>query len=135
MADMIKEILISEKELTHTNYERLKKALSNIENNLIDSNGNSYLTVDYLLEVNNKITGSNNFTLRKVSVKVYELDKMYIVKNLIEDKLFQITDQFDESKITHIKFYSIFLNKIFPFYDKNGRTCKILFANDDKIIY
>ena len=25
------------------------------------------------------------------------------------------------------------LNEIHPFYDGNGRTCKILFANDDKI--
>ena len=31
------------------------------------------------------------------------------------------------------KFYSIFLNKIHPLYDRNGRTCKILFANDDII--
>ena len=32
-----------------------------------------------------------------------------------------------------IKFYSIILSKIDPFCDGNGRTCKILFANDDKI--
>ena len=31
------------------------------------------------------------------------------------------------------KFYSILLNKIHPFYDGNGRTYKILFANDDII--
>ena len=37
LVDMIKEILISEKELTDANYERLKKALSYIENNSIDS--------------------------------------------------------------------------------------------------
>ena len=37
MVNIITEILISEKELTDNNYERLKKALSYIENNLIDS--------------------------------------------------------------------------------------------------
>ena len=35
----------------------LKKAMSYIENNLIDSDGNKYLTVDFLIEINNKITG------------------------------------------------------------------------------
>ena len=67
-----------------------------------------HLTVDYFVEINNLITGSNNITLRKVSVKRYEFDKMYIDKELIEDKLLQIIDQFNERK----KFYSILLNKI-----------------------
>ena len=55
------KILISKKELTHPNYERLKKAMSNIENNLIDIDygGNMYLTVDSLIDINNIIFGSN----------------------------------------------------------------------------
>ena len=67
-----------------------------------------HLTVDHFVEINNLITGSNNITLRKVSVKRYEFDKMYIDRELIEDKLLQIIDQFNERK----KFYSILLNKI-----------------------
>ena len=58
---------------------------------------------------------------------------MYIDKDLIEDKLYQIIDQFNERKITTTTFYSIPLNKTYPFYDRRGRTCKILFANDDII--
>ena len=54
-------------------------------------------------------------------------------KELIENKLYQVIDQFNERKITSTKFYSILLNKIHLFYDGNGRTCKILFANDDII--
>ena len=54
-------------------------------------------------------------------------------KQLTEDKLYQIIDQFSERKITSTKFYSILLNKIRPFYDGNGRTCKTLFAIDDII--
>ena len=54
-------------------------------------------------------------------------------KELIEDKLYQIIDQFNERKITSTKFYSILLNKIYPLYDGNGRTCKTLFVNDDII--
>ena len=36
---------------------------------------------------------------------------------LIQDKLYQIIDQFNERKIIPVKFYSTLLNKIHPFYD------------------
>ena len=65
-----------------------------------------YLTVDSLIEIN-IITGSNNITLRKINVNPYGFDKMYMNKELIEDKLYQIIDQFNEKKITSTKFYSI----------------------------
>ena len=51
---------------------------------------------------------------------------MYIYKELIEDKFDQIIDWFNERKITSTNFYSMLLNEIYPFYDGNGRTCKIL---------
>ena len=51
MFDVIKEILILEKELTQTNYKRLKKALLYGENKLIDSDGGMYLTVGSLIEI------------------------------------------------------------------------------------
>ena len=59
-----------------------------IENDLIDSDGGMYLTDDLLIETNNIITGSNNITLRKVNVKPYGFDKMYMGKEIIEDKLY-----------------------------------------------
>ena len=90
-----------------------------------------YLTADYLIGINNIMTGPNNTTLRKVNVKAYGFDKIYMDIELIEDKLYQIIDQFSERKITTTKFYSILLNKVHPFCD--GRTCEILFANDDVI--
>ena len=55
-------------------------------------------------------------------------------KDLTEDKLSQIIHQFNERKITSTKFYSMFLNKIHPFYDGNSKACKILFADDDIIM-
>ena len=47
MFDVIKEILISEKEFTVTNYKGLEKTLIQIKNNLIDFG--MYLTVDPLI--------------------------------------------------------------------------------------
>ena len=55
-----------------------------------------------------------------------------MVKELIEDKLYQIIDQFSEMKITNENFYSILLNEVHLFYDGNVRTCKILFGNDNE---
>ena len=100
---------------------------------MIDTDGGMYLKDDCLTEMNNIMTDSNNITLRKVNVKPYGFDKMYMDKELIEDKSYQIIDQFNERKITSRKFYSKHLNKINPFYDANGRIYKILFANEDII--
>ena len=52
-----------------------------------------------MIEINNIITGSNNITLRKVNVNPYGFDKMYMDKELKEDKLYQITDQFNEKNL------------------------------------
>ena len=49
----------------------------------------------------------------------------------IESELYRLVDQFNERKITARRFYDIFLDKIHPLADGNGRTCKILF--EDKI--
>ena len=86
-----------------------------------------HLTVDSLIDINNIIASSNNFNLRKINVKPYGYDKMYMDKDLIEDKLYELIDQFNERKINHRNFYFAFLSNIYPFYDGNGRTCKILF--------
>ena len=131
MFNIIKEILISEKTFTETNDKKLQESLVYKKNNLIDTHDGMYLTVDSLIKINDIITRSNNITLRKVNVKPYGFDKMYIDKDLIEDRLYQIIDQFNEIKITSAKFYSILLNKTHPIFDGNGRTCKMLFANDD----
>ena len=50
-------------------------------------------------------------------------------KDLIADKLYQI-DKFNKKHFP-IRFYSILLNEIKPFYDGNRRTSKILFANNE----
>ena len=55
-------------------------------NDLLDSDGNMYLTIDSLIKMNNIITGSYNITLRKVNIKPQGLNKMYEDKDLIEHK-------------------------------------------------
>ena len=132
MSVVIKETLILDKGFSETKYKRLQHTLVYIENNLIDSHGGMCLTIDSLIQINNIIAGSNNINLKKVNVKPYGFDRMCMDKNQIEDKLYQITDQFNEVKITSVKFYSILLSEIRPFYDENGRTRKILLTIEDK---
>ena len=86
---------------------------------MIDSGNSKYLAVDSLIETNDLITGSSNIILRKVIVKPHRFDKLYMDKDLIEDKLYQIINQFNERKIMSAKFYSALLNEINPFYDGN----------------
>ena len=84
----------------------MQEALVYIKNNGKDTNGGMYLTVDSLTEINDIMTGLNSITLRKVNVKPHGFDKSYMDKDLIENKAYQITDQFNERKISSKKFCS-----------------------------
>ena len=72
------------------------------------------------------------FLSKKLMQSHADLKKTYMGKYFMEDKLYLIIDQFNERKTTPAKFYSILLINMYPFYHRNSRTCKILFANDDK---
>ena len=93
--------------------KKKQEPLVYLKNNLIDIDGSIYIRVVSLIEINNITTVSNNITLRKVNVKPYGFNKMYMNKDLIDDKLYQlIIDQFNERKVTSTKFRSVLLNKI-----------------------
>ena len=85
------------------------------------------MTVDSLITLSNVITDSQNLFLRDVNVKPAGFDKMYLDKSLIEPALYELVDEFNESKVTDNQFCNIFLDLIHHFRDGNGRTCKILF--------
>ena len=72
---MLEKILVSEKQLSDINFERLGKVLTYRKNNIIDSY-NMYLTVDSLININNIITCLNNITLRKANDKPYGYEKI-----------------------------------------------------------
>ena len=98
--------------MSDINFERLENALVYIQNNLMDSDDDKYLTVDSLIDINNIITSSNNITPRNVNVKPCGFDKMYMDKDLIEGKLYQLVDQFSGKQLIteisilhHLKIY------------------------------
>ena len=63
-----------------------------IKNSSIDTDGGMYLSVNFLIEINTIITGSNNITLRKLNVKPYVFEKLYMDKESIEYNLYKIID-------------------------------------------
>ena len=107
----------------------MKSALKYKNFCLTDKTGDLFLKVDSLIILKNIITGSRNITLRDINVKAASFGKVYMDKSLIKPALYQLVGEFNERKVTHKEFCNTFLSLIHPFQDGNGRTCKILFAD------
>ena len=120
-------ILNEENELNYINFIRMISACNFKDNELINNDGDLYLTVDSLIRINNLITDSHNIQLRQINVKPAFHDKQYMDFTKIESELYTLVDKFNERQITPRRFCNTFLDKIHPFSDGNGRTCKILF--------
>ena len=122
-------ILNEENELNHINFIRMIKACEFKNKELINKDGDLYLTVDSLIIINSYITGSHNIQLRQINVKPAFHDKQYMDFTRIESELYTLVDKFNERQRTPRRFFNTFLDKIHPFSDGNGRTCKILFED------
>ena len=122
---MLRKILLSAEALSDINFERLK-------NNLINSDNNMYMNVDSLIDIKDIISNSINITLMKVNVESHGCNQMYMDKYLKEYKINEIIDQFIERKINYRDFYLTLLGN---FYDRNGKTCKILFYLQLRFFY
>ena len=83
--------------------------------------------MDFLITLNN-ITRSQHIKLRDINVKLTGYSKIYMGKSLIEAALYYI-DESNNRIISHKDFCRPSLDQIHPFQDGNGRTCKILFAD------
>lgn len=59
-----------------------------------------------LVDLSNIMTGSNNFTLRKANARPHRYEKIYMVKDSTEDKLYELIDQFNKEKDSHRDFHS-----------------------------
>ena len=94
-----KKILVSVKELSDINFKNLEKSIAIHKNNLIDSDNNEYLTVHFSIDLSNIMINLNNITIRNVNVKSNWCDKMYMDKDVIVDKLYQLIDQFNKKKL------------------------------------
>ena len=104
-------ILDEENELNYINFIRMIRACNFKDNELINNDGDLYLTVDSLIRINNLITGSQNIQLRQTNVKPAFYDKQYMDFTRIESELYALVDKFNERQITPRCFCNIFLDK------------------------
>ena len=132
--EILVKILNEEGELSNKNLFQMILALQFKNNELINQDGDMFLTVDSLITLNNYVTDSHNIQLRQVNVKPAFYDKQYMDFTKIESELYLLVDKFNERQITTRTFCDVFLDKIHPFLDGNGRTCKILFEDKYKIL-
>ena len=124
-------ILKVEDEFNVQNTMRMKYECDFKNQELLNKDGDLFLTVDSLIRINNIITNSHNLHLRRHNVKPAGYNKQYINVSRIEAELYSLVDKFNDRRITSRAFCDTFLDKIHPFADGNGRTCKTLF--DGKI--
>ena len=128
--DALKKILIEENKFNDVNYYFMQQALKFKNKYLMNKHGDLFLTVDSIICLNNIITGSNNTELRNVKVKPAGYCRMYMDKNDIEHALYALVDNFNDRLITTKDFCEKFFDRIHPFRDGNGRTCRILFTHN-----
>ena len=74
----LRKTMVSEKESSDINFERLKKAQIYVKFNFIEFDNNMYLIVDSLIDTNNITTGWNNLTLRKPYTQTHTDIYIYI---------------------------------------------------------
>ena len=120
-------ILNEEKEMNEVNFSRMVKAYKYIQQELLTTDGDLFLTVDSLITLNNIITNSNSILLRQTNVKPAGYNKQYMHFNYIESELYRLIDQFNDRYISKRYFIKKFLNEIHPFLDGNGRLVKLCF--------
>ena len=125
------KILKEDDEFNVQNTMRMKYARDFKNQELINKDGDLFLTVDSLIRINNIITNSHNLHLRRHNVKPAGYNKQYMNVSGIEAELYSLIDKLNDRRITTRAFCDTFLDKIHPLPDENGRTCKILFH--DKI--
>ena len=126
--DALIKILKEEDEFDVQNAMRMKYVRDFKNQELINKDGDLFLTVDSLIRINNLITGSPNIHLRQITVKPAGCNKQYMDTSRIEPELYYLVNQFNDRRITPSTFCDTFLDKIHPFADRNSRTCKILFG-------
>ena len=108
-------ILNEENELNFINFIRMIRACNFKDNELINKDGDLYLTVDSLIRINNLITETNNIQLRQINVKPAFHDKQYMDFSRIESELYTRVDKFNQRQI-HLDAFVIYFSIRYIFF-------------------
>ena len=125
--DPIACILKQEGELTAVNYMRLREAWDLKKHYMNNEEGDLFVTLDSLIELNSIIAGKKNNRIRITNVKPAGYNCIYMHYNNIHFALQILIDNYNDRRIIKTESFKRFL-EIHPFEDGNGRTVKILFV-------
>ena len=90
------KILDEEKELSNINLIKMISTCTFKNKELINADGDLFLTVDSLITISNYITGSRTIQLRQVNVRpAFYFNKQYMDFTKIEPELYKLVDQFN----------------------------------------
>ena len=89
MKSLIK-ILNEEGELTNKNLYQMMLAFQFKNKELLNDEGDLFITVDSLIRINNLITNSHNIQLRQINVKPAFYGKQYMNFTMIEAELYTL---------------------------------------------
>ena len=109
--------ILKEDKFNVQNTMRIKYACNFKNRELINKDGDLFLTVDSSIRINNIITNSHNLHLRHHNVKPAGYNKQYMDVSRIEAELYSLVDKINDRRITSRAFCDTFLDKIHPFAD------------------
>ena len=109
--------ILKEDKFNVQNTMRIKYACNFKNRELINKDGDLFLTVDSSIRINNIITNSHNLHLRRHNVKPAGYNKQYMDVSRIEAELYSLVDKINDRRITSRAFCDTFLDKIHPFAD------------------
>ena len=124
--NFINLILKEEKENNYLNQIRCENSVNFIKKYLKTDEGDLFLTLESLIEVNNCVLNKKNVMFRKKDVMPRGYRKCYVDHSEVKKLTQVLVDDWNGRYITKSNFVKRFL-EIHPFLDGNGRTCKLLF--------
>ena len=130
--EILIKILKEEGELTKKNLFQMTLGLQFKNNELLNEDGDLFLTVDSLITLNNYVTDSHNILLRQINVKPAFHNKQYMDFTMIETELYTLVDRFNNRQITPRVFVIYFLIKYIHFQMVMAEHVKFYLKTDTK---
>ena len=94
--EILVKILNEEGELSEKNLFQMMLAVQFKNKELLNQDGDLFLTVDSLITLNNFVRDSHNIQLRQINVKPAFYNKQYMDFTKIESELYLLVDKFNE---------------------------------------
>ena len=110
------QFLKEEDEFNFENAMIMKYAHNFKNQELINKDGDLFLSIDSLIRINNITTNSHNLHLRRDNFKPADYNKRYMDVSRVEAELNSLVDKFNDRSITPKAFCNTFSDKSQSYY-------------------